>query len=117
MDDPAAPKAKTPSHRVAAMAIVVLALAFALHAYLAARTKTPTFDEPPHALASWLIVNEGDFRLSPEHPPLWRYIAGLPLIGQPLDAGLFDTDAKALFKDNPVQWHWAARITVPDARQ
>lgn len=26
-------------------------------------------------------MNEGDFRINPEHPPLWKMIAGLPLIG------------------------------------
>jgi hypothetical protein len=82
----------TARHRVVAwLAIALVALAATLLSNLASRTKSPTFDEPVHLLSSWLIVNKGDFRVNPEHPPLWKMIAGIPLIGKSIDLDL-DSD-------------------------
>ena len=41
------------------IAIGLIALGAVLCSNLAARTKSPTFDEPVHLLSSWLIVNHG----------------------------------------------------------
>lgn len=41
-----------------------------------------TADEPYHTLAAWVYVHDGHADLNPEHPPLVKLLAGLPL--QPL---------------------------------
>ncbi len=62
---------------IVAAIIVALAIAHVLIAGLAARTKSPTFDEPMHALGAIAAWHLGDFRINPEDPPLWRYWAAL----------------------------------------
>ncbi len=55
-----------------------LLLAFAGLAHTAVISKSPTFDEPLHALSAWLHLHFSDFRIDPEDPPLWKYFAALP---------------------------------------
>lgn len=38
-----------------------------------------TADEPYHTLAAWVYVHDGHADLNPEHPPLAKLLAGLPL--------------------------------------
>jgi 4-amino-4-deoxy-L-arabinose transferase-like glycosyltransferase len=60
-------------------AVVVAAtlLVFAALAWASVSSKSPTYDEPLHVIAGWLQVHEGDFRVDPEDPPLWKYWAAL----------------------------------------
>lgn len=53
-------------------ACVALTLVATTLAFLAARTKSPTYDEPVYPVAGWLIRYDGDFRINPEHPALWK---------------------------------------------
>ena len=57
---------------------------FATLSYLAASTKSATYDETLHAPAAWTHLRYGDFRVNPEHPPLWKFLAALPLLTHPL---------------------------------
>ncbi|OGH56204.1 MAG: hypothetical protein A3I06_10950 [Candidatus Lindowbacteria bacterium RIFCSPLOWO2_02_FULL_62_12] len=66
------------SPRWAVAIIVLLHALFAVQSWRAVRTKSPTFDEPFHTMAGWMIRHRGDFRGDPEHPPLWEYWAALP---------------------------------------
>jgi 4-amino-4-deoxy-L-arabinose transferase-like glycosyltransferase len=45
--------------------------------YASWREKCATFDEPTHLLAAFAQTAEGDFRIDPENPPLWKYYLGL----------------------------------------
>jgi hypothetical protein len=56
----------------------LLLVLYALLALGAVRSKSPTYDEPLHALAAWLQIHHGDFRIDTENPPIWKYWAGLP---------------------------------------
>lgn len=103
-----APTPPTRRRWPAAALCVALALLFAFHGWWAASTKSPTFDEPVHTLSAWLIVNRGDFRLNPEHPALWKYLAGLPLVGFPLTADLDAPAARAPLALVEAQWPWMA---------
>ncbi len=47
-----------------------------------------TFDETAHISAAYSYVSERDYRLNPEHPPLLKVLAGLPLLALNLN---FDT--------------------------
>lgn len=80
-----------------AYALILIALGAAAHSILASRTKSPTFDEPVHLFSSWLIVNHGDFRVNPEHPPLWKVVAGVPLVGTNVDIDLDSDAARSVF--------------------
>ena len=61
----------------------VLAVALALYAGLAlsaSRTKSSTFDEPIHLPPGYMSLTLGDHRMNPDHPPLVRRLAALPLL-------------------------------------
>lgn len=59
--------------------MVALLLAFVTLSYSASRSKSPTFDEPMHLVGAWVHRHVGDFRINMEDPPLWHYVAALPL--------------------------------------
>jgi tetratricopeptide (TPR) repeat protein len=42
--------------------------------------KSPTVDEPMHLFAGYSYLKWGDFRANPEHPPLAKVLAALPLL-------------------------------------
>jgi 4-amino-4-deoxy-L-arabinose transferase-like glycosyltransferase len=62
-----------------------LSLALPLVVYLllalsASRTKSSTFDEPIHLPPGYMSLTLGDHRMNPDHPPLVRRLAALPLL-------------------------------------
>lgn len=87
-----------------------MALAAAVHfvvASHAASTKSATFDEPVHALAGALQWRYTDFRLNPEHPPLWKHLSGLATSNLPLTIDLDHPDALTVFANVHTQEKWA----------
>ena len=42
--------------------------------------ESATFDEKAHIPSAYSYVRYGDMRLNPEHPPLLKDLAGLPLL-------------------------------------
>ncbi len=64
--------------RLALAAIAALLVTFAALAFFAVSSKSPTYDEPLHALGAWQHLWLHDFRVNPEDPPLWHYWAALP---------------------------------------
>lgn len=61
---------------------VILAFVFTLNFYLATRD-SQTIDEGAHLAAGYSYVTTGDFRLNPEHPALFKLLAGAAIL--PLD--------------------------------
>lgn len=53
---------------------------FTFNALLSAWKAAPTSDEPVHLAAGYTYLATGDFRLNPEHPPLLKLAAALPLL-------------------------------------
>lgn len=92
------------------IALILLSLGAAVLSVTANRTKSATFDEPVHLLSSWLIVNRGDYRVNPEHPPLWKMIAGIPLIGVPIDLNLKSNGATGVFSQIETQGLLATNV-------
>ena len=88
----------------------VLIAGFAVHALLAARSKSATYDEPIHTLSNWLQINDGDFRLTPDHPALWRFVVGLGLIGQPLQVDLDSPIARKVLSHPELECNWSAEV-------
>jgi 4-amino-4-deoxy-L-arabinose transferase-like glycosyltransferase len=61
-------------------AIAALFVVFALELYLSVRLESQTFDEPAHMYAGYSYWLRSDFGINPEHPPLVKLVATLPLL-------------------------------------
>jgi predicted membrane-bound dolichyl-phosphate-mannose-protein mannosyltransferase len=59
---------------------VGLCLVFATELALSTRQLSETFDEPCHVYAGYRYLTAGDFGVNPEHPPLLKLIAALPVL-------------------------------------
>ena len=69
------------------------------------RTQSATFDEGSHLPAGYTYLKLGDHRLNPEHPPLVKTLAALPLLF--IDVTLKpDDEAWALRR----QWEFGKRF-------
>jgi 4-amino-4-deoxy-L-arabinose transferase-like glycosyltransferase len=74
---------------VLTLAACALALVFfAALALMSAWSKSPTYDEPLHALGAWLHLHHHDFRVNPEDPPLWKYWPALATTPQSIKVDL-----------------------------
>lgn len=87
------------NHRKAIVLILLLG-GFALSLF-AMTGDSAIVDEIAHIPAGYSYVRYGDFRLNPEHPPLIKDLAGLPLLLFPLK---FPTDLPAWAADVNGQW-------------
>jgi hypothetical protein len=74
--------------RILAAGIVIIATALAIASF---PSDTLVVDEIPHIGAGYSYLAKGDFRLNPEHPPLVKDLAGLPLQFMHLDQSVFTT--------------------------
>lgn len=90
--------------------IALIAFVAAVHSFSATRSKSPTFDEPVHVLSSWLIARLGDFRVNPEHPPLWKLVAGLPIASTPLVVDLDRPIARDVLRQTEMQGPFANEV-------
>lgn len=61
-------------------AVVSLLVILAAELLLSVRRESPTIDESGHLYAGYSYWKRGDFGVSPDHPPLVRLIAALPLL-------------------------------------
>jgi hypothetical protein len=74
--------------------------------------KSPSHDELPHLAAGLVILEFGDFRINPEHPPLIKVLAALPVwlfacppLGpEPLWLAGLDTNLFPLFRSDQVPY-------------
>ena len=117
MTDPAfqVPSQHSPARRWPWIALIAaLIIAFVINALAAVRGKSSTFDEPVHTMSSWMIVNDGDFRMNPEHPALWKYVAGLGLWRQPLNVQYDSPLAFSVFDRLEQQWWWCVETMYRD---
>jgi len=51
---------------------------------LVVHRESPSFDEGDHMFAGYMMWHAGDYGLNPEHPPLVKLLAALPVLGRPL---------------------------------
>jgi 4-amino-4-deoxy-L-arabinose transferase-like glycosyltransferase len=65
-------------HVPVALAVAFFLALIALQLTLLARANSATWDEPDHTYAASMQYT-GDFGLNPEHPPLVKFLAALPL--------------------------------------
>jgi len=70
--------------RSTGIALVIL-LIMGLIAFASVREDAVTMDESPHIVSGYSYLKFNDFRLNPEHPPLIKDAAALPLIFQDIN--------------------------------
>ena len=73
---PAAPESRAIPIAIAAVAIVTFVVFVAGNI----ATTGPSNDETVHLVAGYTYLATGDYRLNPEHPPLLKKLAALPLL-------------------------------------
>jgi hypothetical protein len=61
-------------------AVACLLIVFAAELFLSIRKESQTFDESAHIYSGYSYWKSGDFGINPEHPPLVKLIAALPLL-------------------------------------
>src|SRR5690242_11199299 len=49
-----------------------------------ANANSITWDEDDHILAGYMSLKKGDFGVNPEHPPMVKMVAALPILNKPL---------------------------------
>src|SRR5262245_35302133 len=90
--------------RVAALACAALLALHAALAWTAVGTKSPTFDEPMHALAASIALTQRDYRMDYDNPPLWKYWAALPNAASPAHFDTNDPRWRGLTGNLLLQW-------------
>ena len=83
-------------HRTA-LVLVIFAIVFPTLAIVSYTRKSATWDEPQHLAAGVLALRDDDYRLDPEHPPLLRMWAALPVTRAHMEPALIDGE-------NPTDW-------------
>jgi 4-amino-4-deoxy-L-arabinose transferase-like glycosyltransferase len=91
--------------RLAAALIVGIALVLAV---LSSRDDSPVVDEIPHIGSGYSYVKKLDMRLNPEHPPLVKDLAGLPLLGLGISDNVFT--AQGWVTDVNGQWTFGRQL-------
>jgi Dolichyl-phosphate-mannose-protein mannosyltransferase/Tetratricopeptide repeat len=85
-------------------AVVLLFLIYGLEMFLSARLESQTFDEPAHLYAGYSYWLRSDFGINPEHPPLVKLVAALPLI---LDKPAYPEPTNRFFRADSGDGGWA----------
>ena len=70
-------------------------------AFASIQNQSLTTDESPHVVSGYSYLTQRDMRLNPEHPPLIKDLAGLPLLFQDIN---FPSDSPAWTDDVNGQW-------------
>src|SRR5216684_4488079 len=66
------------------MGVTLLLVVMAAELALSARQQSQIFDEACHIFAGYRSWKNFDFGINPEHPPLVKLVAAIPLLGLPL---------------------------------
>lgn len=71
---------KSISRRTETILLAAIAFVFVALAITSSAQKSPTVDEPLHLFAGYSYLKWGDYWVNPEHPPLAKILAALPLL-------------------------------------
>jgi 4-amino-4-deoxy-L-arabinose transferase-like glycosyltransferase len=89
------------SNRLLNLFAGILLLAMFLLAVFSIRDDTFTFDETSHVASGYSYLTQKDYRLNPEHPPLIKDLAALPLLFLNLN---FPKDDPNWLQETPPPW-------------
>lgn len=95
--------------QVAAALCALLVALFAWQLWLHAKSTSATLDEPVHLLAGHRYLQCGDYAFNPEHPPLLKKVAALPLRDMDLRMPSL-LPCSPGFIDKPTQFRLAAEF-------
>src|SRR6266478_2688464 len=70
--------------RLVAVVVVCLLIILGLQLLLSVRRESQTWDEANHIFAGYRSWTHADFGLNPEHPPMLKLLATVPLFTSPL---------------------------------
>lgn len=84
VEDNVKTESKSPRRGWVIAAVSSLLLVFVLQLALSARQNSITWDEDDHIYAGYMSWKHADFGLNPEHPPLVKLLAAIPLLGMTL---------------------------------
>ena len=93
-----------------ALVLIIFAAVFLALVVGCYRLESATFDEPANLAAGYTALKLHDYRLDPEHPPLLRMWAALPLLAIP-DIKLATDSPYWLTGD---QWHFCHQFLFQD---
>lgn len=82
--------------RLIGIAAALLMLLFAIQIVGVVRQESLSWDEGDHIFAGYMAWKTHDYRYNPEHPPLMKALATLPLLGLPLKV---PADQQRYFKE------------------
>ncbi len=74
----------SPSQRTSRVVAVALLTLLAVLLFTSVRQESQTFDESTHLYAGFEYLKHADFGVNPEHPPLAKMLAALPLLSMGL---------------------------------
>ena len=83
---------------------------YAFQLYVHATRTSATADEPVHMLAGYRHVTCGDYAFNPEHPPLVKQVAAIPLLAIPVKTPALPCAAG--FTSKPVTFQLGNRFLV-----
>src|SRR5436190_23351968 len=89
----------TKARLVLNIAAIALISIFCLQALLAIPRLSATSDEPIHLAAGYSYLQTRDFRMNPEHPPLAKLFAALPLLALHRRFDTSEQNCKAAVQD------------------
>jgi hypothetical protein len=100
--------------------VLLFCAAFAASVISFARNSTATFDEIAHLSAGYAYLRWDDYRLNPEHPPLMKKLAALPLLWRtnwPANVDLRRGEASSSPADSEacLRYAWAISLKHSDA--
>lgn len=103
------------------IAAVGLCLAYVFLAVIHAGSTSATFDEPTHLASGYSYWRWHDYRLNPEHPPLVKRLASLPLLAMDPFPGAYAPTGPPLEDGASLNWRRASRVwdqapDTPDAQ-
>lgn len=89
-------KLRNRSGAAEAAGVIVLLLILSLQLFLSVRRESQTWDEGNHIYAGYMSWKTADFGLNPEHPPLAKLLATVPLL--PMSLNIPESQNREFFK-------------------
>ena len=112
----------SPSRKLTALLVVLLIAIYLFEALSSVHEQSQTWDEQDHIYAGYTSWKTQDHGLNPEHPPLVKYIATIPILGMQLtipklEGREFKHEAflggcDFLYKNDAIKILWRTRVTA-----
>jgi len=103
------------SHAKTVFIAASLSILFVFLSLTSSLQKSPTHDEPLHLFSGYSYLRWGDFRVNPEHPPLAKMLAALPLLALEINTEGLSRDRRDLVQqERNYGWVLAARFIFFD---